>query len=224
MWLRGLAGYAIVAVIGAIVGWIELARRYGDRPFGLLTWPASWLYLVSNALAALLALLLVRVLQWDLGLESDAREILTVLASGFGAMVIFRSRVFTAATPQARDGHVEQLFAPARLFEEVLEIADRQASHKQTVERWELITSAAKIPSWEEAKARAVLVLHSMPRGQSRTALARNVRALNVNAQGFDDKLRVQLLGVAVIDAAGRQMLKRMLRASTTDKQQLEPD
>src|SRR5215475_5660212 len=99
MWsssLISLASYISAALLGGLVGAIELATRYRDRPGALIELPSAWLYVVVNAGASAGALFLAHTFNWDFGSSSnDAKAVATVqvLACGFGAMIIFRSSV-----------------------------------------------------------------------------------------------------------------------------------
>jgi hypothetical protein len=206
MWLQGPVGYGIVLLIGYVVGWVELGQRYSDTPVRVLSWPAAWLYLGTNAFAAGLGLMLVRAFHWTFGQTGTALEIVQVLAAGCGAMALFRTRLFTAAH-SSQQGTVTLVWSPATLLEGILNISDRQARRAQARDR---IRAAQKVTSmnWAEAEELASIILAAMGvGGDEQKEFAKDFRSLVKNPDGHPDELRVRLLGVAILKFAGPSVL-----------------
>jgi hypothetical protein len=208
--LQGWAGYLAAATIGCVIGWIELGQRYSDRPVGVLAWPAAWLYLATNVAATQLALAVTRTFGWSFGQSGDAREVVQVLGSGLGAMLLFRTRLFTAA--QADEAFV---WSPATLLEGTLKIADRQARREQARDRIQATQEMAKL-TWKQAEELAPVVLAVMDMGgDEQKEFAKDFKALVKNPEGYPDTLRVQLLGVAILKFAGPKVLLEAIRQIT---------
>jgi hypothetical protein len=206
MWLQGWAGYAVAGLIGCVVGWVELGQRYSDTPIRVLAWPAVWLYLTTNASAALLALALVRAFHWDFGQVGDARQVVQVFGSGVGAMTLFRTRLFTAAQA-GDDGLVKLVWSPATLLEGVLKIADRQARREQASDRIQATQQMATL-TWQDAEQLAPIVLAAMGTGgDEQEEFAKDFVSLQKNPEGYNEDLRVKLLGVAILKFAGPRVL-----------------
>ncbi len=92
--------YAIVAILGALVGGGELVSRYRDSPAGALRSRPAAFYIALNSLPSLAALFISRVFHWQFGVTSgDAAVRWTqVCVAGAGAMALFRSSLFTVHT------------------------------------------------------------------------------------------------------------------------------
>jgi hypothetical protein len=207
MWLQGWTGYGIAAFIGYVVGWVELGQRYSDTPMRVLRWPAAWLYLITNAVAALLGLVITRAFHWTFGQAGDALQIVQVLVSGLGAMALFRAKLFTAAQA-ADDGGVKLVWSPASLLEGILNIADRQARREQARDRIRATRQMAAL-TWAQAERLAPIVLAAMGTGsEEQKEFAKDFNALVKNPDGYSDDLRTRLLGLAVSKFAGPAVLR----------------
>jgi hypothetical protein len=150
--MQGWVGFLAAAGIGGILGWAEIAQRYSDTPIGVLLWPPAWLYIGTNVAASVAALAIVRSLDWTFGqTDLTTRETVQVLVAGFGAMALFRTRLFTAGQSASTDGDVRFLWSPATVLEGILRIADREARKTQGRKRLRAVRSLRRI-TWEQAK------------------------------------------------------------------------
>jgi len=89
--------YAIVAILGALVGGGELISRYRDAPArAVYNWPA-FVYIALNVAASLAALAIIRIYGWKFGISigETATRWAQVGVAGTGAMALFRSSLFT---------------------------------------------------------------------------------------------------------------------------------
>jgi hypothetical protein len=205
MWLQGWISYSVVALLGLMVGSVELAQRYADTAARFLTWPAAWLYLVTNAFAAALALILVHTLNWSFGQTGNAVEIVQVLVAGCGAMALFRARLFTTASSSR--GAVKFVRSPATLLEGLLLVSDRQARRTQARDRIRA-TQRMKFLTWTQAEELAHIVIIAMSiGGADEREFAKDFKALVKNPEGLSDELRVQLLSVAILKFAGPRVI-----------------
>src|SRR5260370_39641123 len=89
--------YAIVAVLGALVGGGELISRYRDAPArALYNWPA-FIYIALNVAASLAALALIHIYHWTFGVSGGDTAVRwgQVGVAGTGAMALFWTSLFT---------------------------------------------------------------------------------------------------------------------------------
>src|SRR5437016_11596205 len=93
--------YALVFLIGALVGLAELLTRHKDYPWRAATSIPSIGYLVLNGLLSMLALLICKLSPPNFLLADNGEldPVKTVLLVGFGAAAFFRSSVFKLRTP-----------------------------------------------------------------------------------------------------------------------------
>jgi hypothetical protein len=216
--MEGWAGFLVAAAIGGIVGWVEMAQRYSDAPSHVLLWPAAWLYIGANIAASLAALGLVRSLHWTFGqTDPTSRATIQVLVAGFGAMALFRSRLFTAAQPIATGSEVKFLWSPATLLEGMLKIADREARKTQGRSRLRAARTVSKL-TWADVRKLPPIVLALMEsdefdtRAQEQAAeFARDVKACEKNPEGYSDDQRKLMLGVRIVRFAGARVLREAI-------------
>jgi methyl-accepting chemotaxis protein len=120
----------LVAALGAAVGIGELASRYRDEPAkAILSVPAT-IYVLLNATAAILALVLGRHFDW-LPTAEEPIAWSQVLAAGLGAMVILRSSVFQVRV----DDHQDVAVGPSSFLESVMAACDRAVDRLRAQER-----------------------------------------------------------------------------------------
>ncbi len=121
MWLE----WTVAGLFGALIGAAEIVSQFRDEPDDALrTFPAIG-YMLFNALASLLALAVIRIFGWTLGVQDPAMTgWAQVVAAGFGAMALLRASIFTV-----RDGERVIPIGPSRFLEVVL------ASVKDSVDR-----------------------------------------------------------------------------------------
>lgn len=86
--------YALVALLGAVVGVSELLFRYRDDPGHSLTKVAALSYVAFNAAASAGALVLIRALHLDFGKTGSAAATAQILVASFGSIAFFRSSFF----------------------------------------------------------------------------------------------------------------------------------
>lgn len=63
--------YVASGAIGGLVGLAELLGRYRDHPKALFSCASSWVYILLNATASVLALYLAETLNWTFGVQSQ---------------------------------------------------------------------------------------------------------------------------------------------------------
>lgn len=113
--------YLLVSGLGGLVGTAELITRYRDRPGALIRVPSTWAYVLLNASAAAIALLLLHTFGWKFGADSEqAARAGQVIAASVGSMAIFRSALFTV-----RVGDEDVAVGPSTLLSSLLAAADR---------------------------------------------------------------------------------------------------
>ena len=122
--------WILVALLGGCVGIGELASRYRDEPTkAILTLPAT-IYIVLNAVAAILALALGRNFGWWETTTADPVHWTQVLTAGLGAMVLLRSSVF-----RIHVGEQDVDVGPSSFLQSVIDAADRAVDRLRAQER-----------------------------------------------------------------------------------------
>jgi hypothetical protein len=118
-------------IFGALVGFAEILSRYRDEPL-LATFTSSGMsYLAINGTISTLAFVLLRryPTQVFAGLNNDL--LLTAVVAGFGAMAVFRSKLFSF---KASDG-TEVPIGPAIVLDSILKMIDHKIDRRRATER-----------------------------------------------------------------------------------------
>ena len=89
--------YTIVAIIGAVSGFIDVGEGHQSSLRDLLQNFYVFAYMVINGVFAILAFYIILVFGWEFGIENGAEAVLIVkvLVAGVGTMIFFRSSFFT---------------------------------------------------------------------------------------------------------------------------------
>jgi hypothetical protein len=160
----------------------------------------------------------VRTLHWTFGQSDlDTRATVQVLVAGFGAMALFRSRLFTVARPSATDGEVTFLWSPSTVLEGVLKIADREARKSQGRSRLRALRTMQHL-TWKETRELPPIVLAIMAGDTDHVAdeeraveFAADIAALEKNPEGYSENQLKLMLGVRVVRFAGVQVLQEAI-------------
>ncbi len=201
-------------LIGGVVGATELLSRYRDEPIRVLWTRPALFYVAVNALSSAGALLAIRTFGWTFGVTSQAVgeavvRVWEVLVAGFGAMALFRSSLFTV-----RVGDQDVAVGPHRVLQIILGVLDRAIDRRRGEER-----SGAVVRIMEEvsfAKAQTALptyclkLLQNVP-SEEQEELGNKVS--DIEELDLDDRIKALMLGLAVMNVAGEEVLKAGVEA-----------
>jgi hypothetical protein len=130
--LQKLLGCTLAAfVFGLLVGLSELLSRYRDEPLLAATTNSGLGYLVLNGIISLSAFAVMRKYSAQIfpGIQGDL--FLTSIVSGFGAMAIFRSKLFTFRSTDGKDYPI----GPSIVLDAVLKTLDSKIDRRRATER-----------------------------------------------------------------------------------------
>lgn len=199
--------YLCVAGLGGLVGAGELISRYQDAPRQAILSAPGLFYVLLNVLVSVLALAAVAILDApaDAAAGRSAEELLNlILASGLGAMALFRAKLITL-----RVGEKDVSVGPSMVLEVVLHAADRAVDRQRAEPRAQFVSQLMSQVSFEEAK----LVLPSYC-----FALMQNVPVEEEQRIGLDvaalstadmpDRVKALNLGLMLLNVVGETVLE----------------
>jgi hypothetical protein len=206
--------WVIVAALGTAVGITEIVSRYRDEPSRALLNLPSLIYLLLNAGAAALALTLVRAFGWSFGTDVDgATRWWQILVAGLGSMALFRSALFNV-----RVGEQDVAVGPSSLLQVLLNAADRGVDRRRARARSVLVPQLMKDISFEKASgplpAFCIALLQNLST-EDQDKLSSQVAGLE--AMPMDDDIKSLLLGLALMNVAGEELLKAAVDALHED-------
>ena len=203
--------YVLTAAIGALVGTSELVARYRDNPTRALATLPAFVYIGLNAVASLAALAITRVFGWSFGFSGSSEGLrwIQVLTTGFGAMALFRTSLFTV-----RVGNQDIGIGPISLLQIALGAADRAVDRVRASSRSDTVVKIMKGVSFTKAKGILPPYCIALLQGASaedQNALADNVRKLGTTAT--DDSTNALILGLLLMNLAGEKVLDSSVKA-----------
>ncbi len=210
MSVTGVA-YTAAVVIGTLVGAIELASRYRDKPQALAGIAGAWAYVAVNAAAAGLALMVARIFGWTFGISGSSHKVVfvQVLICGFGAMAVFRS-----AFAQIKVGDRDTLIGPNAVLASLLAIIDREVDRKRGNSR---SADASRIMSGISfEKARVALPAYCLALLQNLSAVEQkdlNTAIDSLAASPMTSTLKSLTLGLLLMNIVGPELLDSAVQA-----------
>lgn len=203
--------YAIVMLVAALVGVVELIARYRDAPTDVLRRLPAVIYVIINAVAGAVALLVIDEFGWTLGVTQDgATRITQVAVAGLSAMSILRAAVFTV-----RVGDVDVGVGPNLLLTVVLDAADRAVDRDRANRRNALVVEIMDGVDFDKAKkalpSYCLTLMQNVPKEEQR-AVAEEVKSLG-KALDLNRTVRTLNLGLALLNVVGEDVLRASVEA-----------
>lgn len=199
--------YWAVCLFGGAVGLGEILSRYRDAPRRVIRSTPALFYVVINAGAAALALYLIRVFNWDFGIEAGQEAQLRwiqVLVSGLGAMALFRSSLFTV-----RIGGEDVGVGPSSFLQVILMATDREVDRERATSRAEQVVHIMDGLAFQKIDTAlptlCLALMQNLPE-EDQQALGRQVAELQTAT--FDDRIKTLTLGLKLMNVVGDGVLR----------------
>ena len=197
--------YLGVAILGGAVGLAELCTRYRDEPLQAVSCRAGIAYIVINALAALIGLLLIDAFGWTFDfIEGDGQapeRLVRVLVAGTATMALLRSAIL-----QVRMGGQDIGIGPHAILQIILGVVDGAVDRTRGAARNELL---ANLKPFSFAKAQEILPARCLgllqqcpPEEQQR--LSFTVAA--ISQMNTSDREKGHQLALAVVNLVGEKL------------------
>jgi hypothetical protein len=190
-----------VAAIGAAVGAGEIVARYTDAPLAALMSREGGGYLLLNAIAAAIALALVRSLEWSFG---EPVRLWQVVVSGLGAMTVLRSSVVAVE----RGGEKIEV-GPAALMQSFLDAADSAIGRARAPGRGAKVVELLEGLDYEEVRNGVLFTCQQLARLNSARSAQLAARVSEVESQTAAAELKRYMIGLELLDFFGRKTLKQ---------------
>ncbi len=205
---------AIVLLLGALVGVAELVSRYRDDPWRAIQSRPAVLYVLVNAGAALGALLLARVFGWTFGVSTggEAARWTQVLVAGTGAMVLFRSSLFTVKV-----GDQDVAIGPSSFLQIILHAFDRGVDRLRGQQRSQAVARLMKDVSFDKAGiALPVYCAELLQNLPAEDAEELTKKPGTIATMAVTEQIKALLLGLAILNATGEDVLAEGVQALRT--------
>jgi hypothetical protein len=201
----GLLDCVIVGSIGALTGIGELVSRYRDAPVRPLNQRAGQAYVMFNAAAAILALIIIRIFGWTFQAEGSGPIRLTqLLVAGFGSIAFFRTSLFVT-----RAGGQDVGIGPSALLSNILGTADRSVDREQGRHRSKAVVRIMEGVHFSKAHAALpayCLALMQNVSAEEKLGLAEDVASLQ-RMSGMSDRQKSLALGLRLLNLVGEDLL-----------------
>src|SRR5215210_3294569 len=196
--------YVVVALLGALVGAVEIISRYRDEPWNSLRGAAAVGYVTVNAAAACVALLALRTYDVTLGAQNPNQlRLLQASVAGLAATAFLRASFLVV-----RVGGRDVAAGPAALLQVLLFATDRDVDRRRAVLRAERVTEALEGLDYDEiseALPTYCLVLMQNVSRDERDHLLQEVDV--IRRSNVDEVTKVNAIGLALMGVVGRKVL-----------------
>lgn len=216
--------YLWVALLGMLLGAAELISRYKDDPAAVLKSLPGVLYLALNGFAPIFALYVIHSFGWNFGISSkdnpNALRLTTVLVAGFGALALFRSSLFNV-----RIGTQDVGVGPSIVLQSLLNATDRAVDRHRGIERNRVISEVMTHISFEKAfeslPAYCIKLMQNLP-DEDQRVLGEEVKNIRAGAQS--DEVKAKLLGLALINLVGAEVVRDAVKELGQGIERVLPD
>ncbi len=194
--------------IGAAVGMGELVSRYRDEPGRAARTRPAMLYMAVNALASVLALVLVWTFQvpLDPAKPDNAQLALQIITAGFGAMAVFRTSLFKIRVEDSEIG-----VGPVAFLDTILAATDRGVDRARAAKRAPSVAKVMKGLHFNDISAAlpafAFGLMQNLP-GERQRDVGAQVNTISNNT-GLDDRAKVLALGLLLMNEVGEDVLAK---------------
>jgi hypothetical protein len=197
--------YAIVAILGALVGGGELISRYRDAPArAVYNWPA-FVYIALNVAASLVALAIIRIYGWKFGVSGGETAIrwAQVGIAGTGAMALFRTSLFTIHAGDKDIG-----VGPSSFLQIFRDASDRAVDRLRAKARGEQVSQVMTGIAYDKAAEGLALyclaLMQNVP-SEEQVKLTQSLELLD--KEQIDPAIKVRVLGLNLMNVVGPNVL-----------------
>ncbi|MGA2072902.1 MAG: hypothetical protein ABSH52_05295 [Terriglobia bacterium] len=204
--------YAIVAILGALVGSGELVSRYRDAPAGAIhTWPARF-YILINIAASIAALFVIHVFNWHFGVTSGDAPVrwTQVGIAGTGAMALFRSSLFTV-----RVGDRDVAVGPISFLQVFRDAADREVDRLRARARSDSVADLMEGIDYRKAIEGLppyCLALMQNVAAEDQQKMLQALALLDKDPT-IDPAIKVRILGLQLMNVVGPNVLSAAVKS-----------
>jgi hypothetical protein len=196
--------WVLAFAVGLGTSLVELLSRYRDEPIKVIaTSHFAWVYLLLNGFLAIFAHLALLDAGFGEGASQIGRAGLAT-ASGLGAAVILRSRVFTA-----RLGDEQVSIGPGYVVDQLLNIIDAQIDRRRALQRVRIVVDVMKAKDFDGSRIHSSTMITGSRQNlslQDQKELASLIR--EVDDRTIPDQEKAYALGFILLDFMGEEFLK----------------
>jgi hypothetical protein len=202
--------YLLVALLGALVGAVEIVSRYRDQPWSALWGTAAIAYMALNGGASCAALGLIRTFGAPFS-PTDASQsaLLEILAAGLAGTALLRASFFFV-----RVGDRDVGIGPAALLQVLLFATDRDVDRKRAVRRAQNVPKALEGLKYEEVRDAlpqyCLILMQNVTRDEEHH-LQRELES--IRASSGDDATKAVALGMSLVNVVGQRVLESAAEA-----------
>ena len=219
---HGWLAWVIVAAMGAAAGATEIVAKYRDEPSRALATQPAAIYILINVGASLIALFMIRELNWDFGVNPDQVNLVRIIVAGFGAMVILRAAVFTIRAPGK-----EAMIGPVNVLQTVLDACDRAVDRKRASTRATEVSRLMRNISFERAIIELPMVSLALMQNLSNEEQVRlRARVDDLRGSRLSNEGKCLSLGLVLLGSLGVEALEAAIatvKARIKLSESLEP-
>jgi hypothetical protein len=196
-------GWALAsAAFGALVGLSEILTRYRDEPIVASLTSYGLAYLALNAVIALGAFAILRGHPGAIFPVLKDSLFLTATVAGFGAMTIFRAKLFTY---KSTDGK-EYAIGPAIVLETVLQTIDQKIDRQRSTQRQaKVFAGTDTLHDFEHTANYIEATLGSFQNLTADQKAQISLVIKDIRESLYPDRLKLMGLGFAFLDLAGEE-------------------
>lgn len=196
--------FAVVALLGALVGGGELVSRYRDAPARALYTLPALVYIALNIAASVIALALTRTYGWTFGATgAESLRWTQVVVAGTGAMALFRTSLFSVHAGDRDIG-----VGPSSFLQVFRDASDRAVDRVRARARGDQVSRIMEGISYAQASAGlppyCLALMQNVP-DEEQVRLTQSLELLD--KADIDEPIKVRILGLHLMNVVGPHVL-----------------
>ncbi len=193
-------------LFGVSVGLSEILSHYRDEPLLATATPVGMVYLVLNGLLSLAAFVVLRKYPTQIFPAVKDDYFLTAVIAGFGAMAVFRSKLFTYRTDDGKDVAIGPSIVLDTIFKTIDAKIDRSRATARQVRIFDQLHDFESMANYIEASLFSFQNLSQDDKTQIKTVLDQ-YRQMTA----WPGTLKCMGLGFAFLNIAGDENFDRVV-------------
>src|SRR5882672_875814 len=198
--------YFYVFLLGFVTAFTEILGKFRDEPLKVLKTGQCLIYHIFNGIIAMLALYILQVFNLAPSLETEEGQVKAVVFAGLGAMVIMRSKLFTA-----KIGDEDVAIGPEQVIKVFFNFMDKGIDRIRAQARIELVAKTMKNLDCVKVCEYSLTMLEAAQTidDEQRTKLKEETGKI-LNEFPLDPQLKSYRLGFLLLDQMGENFVTKI--------------
>jgi hypothetical protein len=201
--------WLVAGLLGTLIGVTDIISRYRDEPDNALATLPALFYLLVNALASIILLVIARAFGWSFGItDPNAMGWGQVMITGLGAMALLRTSLWSVKL-----GEQNIPIGPNRLLDAILATVDRALDRKRAQQRAMAVSKIMKDVDFDKAFQALPAYCFGLLQNLSQDEQDKFAKKIALLAGApMNTRVKSLLLGLTLMNLVGEKVLETAVK------------